>query len=123
MHYSVRHTTIYSYSDPVSICQNEVHLTPRQTPFQTCTGFHLEVSPVPMLLRSRTDSFGNEVWYFSLEEPHHELRVTARSRISVTRREIPSPQATFAWETVRNQLADLIFAWRHFDLHLSHNLS
>ena len=105
MHYNVRHTTIYSYSDPVALCQNEVHLTPRQTPFQTCDNFELEVSPAPMLLRSRNDAFGNQVWYFSLEEPHHELCVTARSRVSVAPREIPLPNTTPSWELVRDQLA------------------
>jgi len=104
MHYTVRHTTIYSYSDPVALCQNEVHLTPRSTPFQTCSGFDLEVSPQPMLLRSRIDAFGNQVWYFSLEEPHHELRVTARSRVSVAPHEIPSPNNTLPWEVARDQL-------------------
>ena len=105
MNYAVRHTTVYSYSDPVSICQNDVHLTPRLTPFQTSTGFHLEISPEPMLLRSRSDSFGNEVWYFSLEEPHDELRVTARSRVSVAPHHIPSPVETIGWEAARDQLA------------------
>ena len=85
MQYNVRHTTIYSYTDPVSLCQNVVHLTPRPTPFQTCDGFQLEVLPDPMLLRSRMDAFGNQVWYFSLEEPHHELRITARSRVNFRR--------------------------------------
>lgn len=104
MQYTVRHTTIYSYTDPVALCQNEVHLTPRQTPFQSCSHFELEVSPTPMLLRSRTDAFGNQVWHFSLEEPHHELCVTARSRVSVTPREIPATHATPSWESVRDQL-------------------
>jgi transglutaminase-like putative cysteine protease len=104
MQYAVRHTTIYSYPDTVSICQNDVHLTPRQTPFQTSTGFRLEVSPEPMLMRSWTDYFGNEVRYFSLEEPHQELRVTALSRVNVSSRVVPSPQVTPPWETVRDQL-------------------
>lgn len=105
MHYSVRHTTIYTYAEPVSLCQNEVHLTPRQTPFQTCHGFELDVSPQPMLIRSRIDSFGNQVWYFSLEEPHNELRVSARSRVNVMPHEVPAPQNTPPWESVRDQFA------------------
>jgi transglutaminase-like putative cysteine protease len=104
MHYTVRHTTTYSYTDTVSICQNDVHLMPRQTPFQTTAGFLLEVSPEPMLQRSWIDTFGNEVRYFSLEEPHQELRVTARSRITVMKRELPSPFETCPWETARDQL-------------------
>ena len=105
MQYQVRHTTIYSYPDPVSICQNDVHLTPRQTEFQTSTSFYLEVSPEPMLLRPWIDFFGNQVWYFSLEEPHQELRVTARSRVNVTPRALPNPAKTLPWETVRDQFA------------------
>ena len=105
MQYAVRHTTIYTYPDTVSICQNDVHLTPRQTPFQTSSGFRLEVSPEPMLMRSWTDYFGNEVRYFSLEEPHDELRVTALSRVNVSPRAVPLPQQTPVCETVRDQLA------------------
>ena len=105
MQYAVRHSTIYTYPDTVSICQNDVHLTPRQTPFQTSSGFRLEVSPEPMLMRSWTDYFGNEVRYFSLEEPHDELRVTALSRVNVSPRAVPLPQQTPVWETVQDQLA------------------
>ena len=105
MHYLIRHSTIYSYSDPVSLCQNEVHLTPRQTPFQICSGFQLEISPEPVIRRSWNDSFGNQVWYFSLEEPHSELSVTARSRVSVIPCEIPLSNSTPAWESVRDDLA------------------
>ena len=104
MQYTVRHTTTYSYSDPVSICQNEVHLTPRLTPWQSRSDFQLEVSPQPMLLRTFIDAFGNETWYFSLEEPHNELRVTARSRVRVMHRPVPIPTDTPAWEKVRDQL-------------------
>lgn len=104
MHYSIRHTTIYAYTEPVSLCQNEVHLSPRQTPFQTCHNFELDVSPRPMLTRSRQDAFGNQVWYFSLEEPHTELKITARSKVHVTPREFPSPDSTPNWESVRDQL-------------------
>jgi len=70
-----------------------------------CAGFQLDVSPEPMLLRSRIDVFGNEVWYFSLEEPHTELRVTSRSRVTVAPHELPDPKSTVAWEEVRDQLA------------------
>lgn len=104
MHYHVRHTTTYSYTEPVSLCQNEIHLTPRQTPFQACTGFQLEIAPQPILLRSRNDSFGNQVWYFSLEEPHQELRVTARSQVSVTQRDFSLLESSPPWEQIRDQL-------------------
>lgn len=104
MLYQVRHTTAYSYADPVSLCQNEIHLTPRQTPFQSCSDFQLEISPKPMLLRPRYDSFGNQVWYFSLEEPHHELRITANSKVRLADHPLPDPASTLPWEEVRDRL-------------------
>lgn len=105
MYYNVRHTTIYSYTDAVALCQNEVHLAPRDTPYQTCNGFQLDVMPLPIMLRSRVDSFGNVVSYFSLEEPHHELRITASSRVTVRPRELVDSTTTLPWEKVRDQLA------------------
>ena len=106
LQYSVRHTTTYSYADPVSICQNQIHLTPRVTFNQTCSDFRLEVAPEPVIRRRWVDTFGNDVWYISIEEPHRQLSVTGRSVVGVTPREIPAPQMTPAWERVRDTLAE-----------------
>ena len=105
MRYSVRHTTTYSYADTVALCQNQIHLTPRPTPWQSCADFELEVSPEPVIRRCWTDIFGNEVWYFSIEEPHKELSITGRSIVGVTPHASVEPQSTPAWQTVRDQLA------------------
>ena len=104
MRYTVRHTTTYSYADPVSICQNQIHLTPRATPNQSFADFRLEVSPEPVIRRTWTDTFGNEVWYISIEEPHRQLSVTGRSVVGITPRDVLAPQATPAWEQVRDAL-------------------
>ncbi len=104
MQYNVRHTTTYSYRDPVALCQNQIHLTPRSTPYQTCANFQLEISPEPIVRRSWTDIFGNEVWYFSIEEPHQKLSVTGRSQVTVLPHDPPTPASTLAWEHVRDQL-------------------
>ena len=105
MRYVVWHTTTYSYADPVSICQNQIHLTPRVTPHQTCANFRLEITPKPVIRRPWTDTFGNDVWYISIEEPHRQLRVTGRSVVGITPRDVPAPQTTPAWEQVRDTLA------------------
>lgn len=105
MQYNVRHTTVYSYTDAVSLCQNQVHLSPRSTPYQSASDFHLEISPEPIVRRNWTDVFGNEVWYFSIEEPHKELTVTGRSLVTVTPRSAPEPGLTPNWESVRDQLS------------------
>lgn len=104
MQYNVRHTTVYTYTDPVALCQNQVHLCPRSTPYQSASDFHLEISPEPIVRRNWTDVFGNEVWYFSIEESHKELSVTGRSLVAVTPRSAPEPSLTPSWESVREQL-------------------
>jgi transglutaminase-like putative cysteine protease len=104
MNYTVRHTTTYSYKDPVALCQNQIHLTPRTTPYQSCANFRLEISPEPIVRRSWTDVFGNEVWSFSIEEPHQKLEVTGRSQVTVMPHDTPAPTMTPAWEDVRDEL-------------------
>ena len=59
------HTTRYTYSEPVSICHTEVHLSPRQAPRQTVLDHHLRVEPEPDLVLHRKDYFGNATTYFS----------------------------------------------------------
>lgn len=105
MQYNVRHTTTYSYKDPVALCQNQIHLTPRSTPFQSCTDFQLEISPEPIVRRRWTDIFGNEVWYFSIEEPHQQLAVTSHSQVAVMPHDVMAAELSPAWEQVRDQLA------------------
>ena len=105
MQYAVNHTTTYSYSDSVALCQNQVHLTPRPTPWQSCTDFELEISPEPVIRRCWTDIFGNEVWYFSIEEPHYELSIRGRSKVAVIPHSTVISRLTPIWETVRDQLA------------------
>lgn len=99
MIYSVHHTTTYRYTEPVAVCQNQVRLTPRRTPTQETINFRLHIDPEPLLLRSWFDAFGNEVWYFSIEEPHSELCVTASSRVDVTPCEVPSFVKEMSWES------------------------
>lgn len=105
MQYAVRHTTTYSYADPVAICQNQIHLTPRATPTQSFANFRLEVLPEPVIRRRWIDTFENEVWYISIEEPHLQLSVTGRSVVGITPPDLPAPQTTPAWEQVRDTLA------------------
>ena len=47
MIYHVTHTTTYQYSEPVALCQNLAHLTPRPGPRQTSRDFNLDITPYP----------------------------------------------------------------------------
>ena len=104
MRYRVVHTTTYSYSETVPLCQNELHLTPRDTARQTCLTHRLQVKPLPHRLDESLDYFGNHVRFFTVDEGHHELSVTAYSevRIDVAAKR---PETTPPWEQVRDFLA------------------
>lgn len=108
MQYAVSHKTTYTYADDVSLCQNQIHLTPRHTRFQSRADFRLEISPVPVIRSTWEDAFGNEVWYYSIEEPHQELIVHASSTISLETQVLPDPKDTPPWEQVREQFQTLV---------------
>jgi transglutaminase-like putative cysteine protease len=100
MKYKVAHTTRYTYSEAVPVCHNEVRLTPRQSPHQTCDDFRLLVSPTPSGSGSRSDYFGNTVHFFSIEESHSTLTVTATSRVTVNPPLICDDTPSNRWEDV-----------------------
>jgi transglutaminase-like putative cysteine protease len=96
------HTTIYAYSEPVTLCHSEVHLAPRATASQTVLKHELAVVPTPDLSAARRDYFGNEVTWFSIDEPHQNLSITATSLLELRRAEPIHPALTPAWEHVRD---------------------
>jgi transglutaminase-like putative cysteine protease len=103
--YQVLHTTAYSYSEPVPVCHNEVHLAPRPLPRQRVLSHRIDVDPAPTQLASHLDYFGNDVGRFSIEQGHDRLWVRATSRVEVD----PAPPwhewPSLPWESVRDQLA------------------
>ncbi|WP_345774433.1 transglutaminase family protein [Salinicola endophyticus] len=99
MRYRVSHSTRYDYAAPVSLCHNEARLTPRRLTWQLPEPTRLTVTPVPAVLQTRRDVFGNEVNYFSVQEIHQSLTVTAETCLSTGPR--PQPPAVGAWEAVR----------------------
>jgi len=104
MRYRVRHTTTYAYSNTVSVCHNELHLCPRQSSHQTCSFHELLVYPEAALVSRSVDYFGNPVTFFTLQEPHQALTMTANSVVEVQAVEVPQVDASAAWEDVRDSL-------------------
>ncbi|TWT37744.1 Protein-glutamine gamma-glutamyltransferase [Posidoniimonas corsicana] len=102
MRYRITHTTKYSYTDPVAVCHNLVHLSPRDLPRQTRSGYRLIILPDPSDVLHQTDAFGNPVEYFSILEAHRGLSLSATSEVEV--REAPAPGAGAPWEQVRDAL-------------------
>ncbi len=81
MRYNLIHSTLYEYKQPVSSYHSITCLCPRTTPNQILGDFSLIITPEPAELTERTDFFGNTVHYFSIQKPHKQLRVIARSHI------------------------------------------
>jgi transglutaminase-like putative cysteine protease len=104
MHYRVTHVTTYAYEELVSICHNELRLEPRSAPQQRCLATALAIDPTPAVLSTELDYFGNRASFFTVQEPHHRMQVTARSDLEIDAPDRPHPAATPAWEAVRERL-------------------
>lgn len=83
MIYQVDHSTIYTYDETVPLCQNAVHLRPRDTFRQKCHGFQLVSEPACASRVDRLDYFGNHFSLLTIQDPHRELLVRSRSRVQV----------------------------------------
>jgi len=103
--YRITHTTLYHYSQSVGLCQNEAKLQPRNFWRQHCHRSHFDIKPTPMDLRERVDFFGNRVVYFSTQQPHTQLIITAISEVTIFPRQNNLDLFNqMIWEQVRNLL-------------------
>jgi len=73
MRYRVRHITEYTYGAPVSLCYNMAHLLPRDTRNQLCIHQKIQINPPPVYQSEGEDYFGNQTFYFSIQEAHKKL--------------------------------------------------
>ena len=105
MNYRIVHITEYDYSGPVGLCQNEARLKPRNLPNHQCLSSYLTINPMPKDFHERLDFFGNTVSYFSIQQPHEKLTITATSEISISPElNIFEVSNTQAWELVVQRL-------------------
>ncbi|HZD40920.1 MAG TPA: transglutaminase N-terminal domain-containing protein, partial [Terriglobales bacterium] len=81
------------------------HLTPRPLTYQRRRTHEVTIVPAPTYRREQTDAFGNPVTEIAIESAHSTLEIVARSLVEVGGREVPEPDKTSAWETVRDALA------------------
>ncbi len=106
MKFRVTHLTRYEYAEPVSLCHSIAHLKPLRTRRQQCLSSQLRVDPWPAVMREREDFFGNRVNYFSIQQAHNVLEVTASSELELTPLVVPTTDKTPAWERVVQRLYD-----------------
>lgn len=106
MRYRVEHRTTYRYSEPVTVSHHVARLQPRLTAQQHEHAFSLEVTPAPTVRTARNDYFGNRVCFFSIEELHSELEVTACTEVEVSPIQPPALELSPPWEAVAEMFRD-----------------
>ena len=70
-------TTTYDYTEPVSLCQNVAHLSPRGAPGQTCHETSLSIEPEPAVLVEQVDYFGNPATFEQNGSAGHFSRMSS----------------------------------------------
>lgn len=107
MRYRVTHTTEFIYEARVGLCYNEARLLPRDLPQQSVQTSGLQIEPMPHDYYERFDYFGNRTAYFSIQQPHDQLSVTAHSEVD-TSATIPEETAgRLSWEMARERLRNV----------------
>ncbi len=104
MKYRILHRTIYRYKHPVSVGNHVACLTPRSLSFHHLTRNALHIYPTPATRSERVDYFGNTLCFFTIQEPHRELVVEARSEVTIDEMAAPPPSSSLAWEEVVRSL-------------------
>ncbi len=101
----VEHETRYGYAAPVAQAQHLAYLKPLQDERQQLLQHELLVDPAPPQQLHDIDGYGNARTLFSLNQPHRELSVLARSRVALSRRDTRTDAARSPrWEDVRERL-------------------
>jgi transglutaminase-like putative cysteine protease len=104
MKLNVVHETHYTYSSPVVLSQQLLHLTPRPLPWQERHAHRISIEPAPGEYDERDDYFGNRTGIALIAAPHRDLLVRASSVVSVAPREKEAlARPPVAWEAVREQ--------------------
>ncbi|MCW5559827.1 MAG: transglutaminase family protein [Verrucomicrobiae bacterium] len=98
MTYRILHRTHYEYSEPVSVSHHAARVTPRDSGHQRLEEFAMSIQPEPALRKMRTDYFGNDICFFSIQERYRRFTLEAFSQVTVTAGTPPAPALSPAWE-------------------------
>jgi transglutaminase-like putative cysteine protease len=108
MIYRIVHKNTYQYNVPVSVGSHVACLKPRSLPHHRLSWSKLLIYPTPATSTERIDFFGNHLCFFSIQDPHKELIVEARSEVVLDDAPSPWPQDSLPWDAVARSLsADL----------------
>jgi transglutaminase-like putative cysteine protease len=98
MIYKIVHRTTYKYKYLVSVGTHVACLKPRALPHHQLAHSELRIQPRPATRTERVDFFGNRLCFFTIQEPHRELVVEARSEVIMDGNGAPWPQLPLPWE-------------------------
>ena len=82
-HLSVKHTTHFSYNQPIPHSKHCVHLRPIDDAYQSVADYRLQIFPAVPVIESE-DVFGNWASRFEICQPYTELTVTAESTTALS---------------------------------------
>lgn len=105
MIYRIVHRTAYKYKYPVSVGNHVACLKPRSLPRHRLAQSKLHIEPSPATITERVDYFGNHLCFFTIEEPHDELVVEARSEVIMEQNAALWPQSP-PWEEAARMLQE-----------------
>ena len=109
MRYRLVHQSRYAYSEHVTLCHNELRMTPRDGDGQRCISSVVTIEPEQNTYDERTDFFGNCVVYFDIESPHDALDITVSSEIETDDRTIDEAMVGYqSWEQARDALYESV---------------
>jgi transglutaminase-like putative cysteine protease len=100
MIYKILHRSTYKYRTPVSVGNHVACLKPRAFAPHQLVRNEISIHPTPATRTERVDYFGNRLCFFTVQEPHKELVVEARSEVVIVKNTTPWPQPAAAWEKV-----------------------
>jgi transglutaminase-like putative cysteine protease len=101
--YDVVHTTVYDYTESVSVSHHVGRLSPRALPHQTCVAHQLQIEPAPAVTTRHVDYFGNVTTFFAMQGAHKRLTVRARSQVAIRAAAMASAADTPPWERVADR--------------------
>ncbi|MEO0963735.1 MAG: transglutaminase family protein [Planctomycetota bacterium] len=105
MRYHIRHETEYAYAEAVTMGYNAAHLKPRSAPRQRPLDAAIDLSPAADVLNERTDYFGNTATYFTIQQWHTRMVVTASARVEVEPMPALMLNVSSPWEHVRDKVS------------------
>jgi transglutaminase-like putative cysteine protease len=106
MIYKIVHRTTYKYKYPVSVGSHVACLRPRTLASHRLTQSELQIIPSPAVVTERLDYFGNHQYVFTIEEPHDELVVEARSQVVMGEIKRDSHISSLPWEEAVKSLPE-----------------